>query len=67
MDELAVEVPQYPEGAIFPEVTPVNVETVSENQVGELGFFVLHMPHCPSSFSQYRQCCEFLKCFALQY
>ena len=67
MDKLAVEVPQYPEGSVFPEVTPVDVETVSDSQVGELGLFVLHMPHCLSSFSQYGQSCESLKCFALQY
>ena len=48
--DVVVEVPQYPEGSVFPKVTPV--ETLTENQVGELGLFVLHWPHL---LPQYRQ------------
>ena len=48
MASLIVKVPQYPEGSIFPKVEVTQVETLTENQVGELlGLFVhvFTLPH----------------------
>ena len=57
---LAVEVPQYPEGSIFPKKTPV--ETVSENQVGELELLVLHRPQLLFQYGQFMNLPNVLHC-----
>ena len=55
MASLIIEVPQNPEGSIFPEVEVTQVETLTENQVGELIGLFVHVLHWLHLLPQYTQ------------